>query len=1137
MITLRRFTIVLLLMLAFQSVRAQTFYGYNFTTGVDSSMWITLTNPDTLRTYEQTTATYSPFVELDFPFGFFGTEIHSISAHIYGCLVCNRVENASPLGVSSWAYARQAPLINIYGCASVSYSNMAVCQTMGSPGNRTFVCEFSIKPPSSSLEVCRYQIQLEESTCALRMVYRHNTGTIAGTIASTFGQIGFTGTDRRYIIVDSETHTISANSGDLICYWPGDYRYYQFVPNCANLPRVNISNVEQTSARVSWPRMRSARRYLVRYGYADSGYVEQSTLDTVIYLHGLRPKAKCEVQVRVVCSNGDTSEAVSTFFWTLIPTCSNIPFTSFWDSHVKCRTGSFAYPSTMVEIVDEGYASINSRHTVHYDTSERDPRTGNLLRSIPVGHCSSVRLGNWMEGGEQEDITYSIVVDTNQFDLLILRYAIVEQNPNHSAQQKPHVIFSICDSNDIVIDSCYYANFVSGDLSDWNDMVGGLWRDWSAFGVDLSSLHGQRVKVSISNYDCALGGHYGYTYFTLEGTKKRLQATNCGSALGNTFHAPQGFNYRWYNASNPYITLSTTDSLHVTSAGYYSCYATYLLQGRDCGFVMSTRSGPRYPVAQFTISVIDGCSAVRRFTNQSVVATDAEHTNLTNEPCEKYLWRFSDGTVDSSTNITRTFRNGTYSVTLLAMLANGTCVDSVTQTFTVNIPIDTLNITLCPGFSYQFGDVLFTDTGKYVCVANCMENVIFFRWHTLSSQTYLIDTICRGDTLFYDWLIATDSGSYSQILHDHNGCDSLVYLDLTCLPSYRQVIFDTLPADEYYAIADTVFKAPGSYRLSYYSQNGCDSLIDIYLSCTKEVDTTVCEADLPLMWGGRMYSGAGTHRMSYRTQSGNDSIVTYTMYVQERVVPQMEIDQDCDSGSYFIVRVEGDYHFEWESEFGDESVEEVVADSLYYLHPQQPTRYYLYASHRDGLPCTVVDSIDLDPADLVSVNVDFSMTPEVITSETSSLVLLDQSQNIQRREWYVDSLLQMETGAQLTLDIPMDVDTLELCLVGYRTFCFQKVCKYVPIHRHSLYFPNVFTPDGDINNRFTAIGVGITEFEMWVYDRRGALMFHTTDMQQGWDGTSNGIKCRQEAYAYTCRYRLKQEQGYQTHTGTVLLLR
>ena len=337
---------------------------------------------------------------------------------------------------------------------------MVVCQTVGSLGNRTFVCEFSIKSPSSSLVVCRYQLQLEEGTCALRMVYRHNIGSLTPA-----GQIGFTGTDNRFIMVDPATHTISTTLSGPIHHWPGDYRYYQFVPNCANLPRINISNVEQTSARVSWPRMRSDSRYLVRYGYADSGYVEQSTPDTVIYLQGLRPKTKCEVQVRVVCSNGDTSEAVSTFFWTLIPSCSNIPFTSLWDNHVKCRTGRFTDPSIMVEIVDDGYASINSRHTVHYDTSERDPRTGNLLRTIPVGHCSSVRLGNWMHGSEQEDITYSIVVDTNQYDLLILRYAIVVQNPNHNAQEQPHVIFSICDSNDIVIDSCYYANFV--DSSQW----------------------------------------------------------------------------------------------------------------------------------------------------------------------------------------------------------------------------------------------------------------------------------------------------------------------------------------------------------------------------------------------------------------------------------------------------------------------------------------------------------------------------------------------------------------------------------------------------------------------------------------------------------------------------------------------
>ena len=133
--------------------------------------------------------------------------------------------------------------------------------------------------------------------------------------------------------------------------------------------------------------------------------------------------------------------------------------------------------------------------------------------------------------------------------------------------------------------------------------------------------------------------------------------------------------------------------------------------------------------------------------------------------------------------------------------------------------------------------------------------------------------------------------------------------------------------------------------------------------------------------------------------------------------------------------------------------------------------------------------------------------------------------------------MQSESDVQMEVDAPLSSDSLEVCLVGYRKFCHQALCKYVPIGQIAIYFPNVFTPDGDNNNRFTAIGVGIAEFEMWIYDRRGVLMYHTTDMQKGWDGTSDGIRCRQEAYAYTCRYRLKQEQGYQSHTGTILLLR
>ena len=194
-----RYIVVFILFLASLSVRAQTVYGYNFTTGVDSSMWITLTNPDTIRTYDQNQSiAYSPEVELDFPFGFFGTSIHSFRVHSSGSLVCNNLIYSSILPFYYWASSREDPLISIYGAIPyLSVSLMVMCQTVG-----TLVCEISRKQSASALEESRYQIQLDEGTCALRFVYGYNTDVIT----PVSGEIGFTGTNGRYIYVNTSTH-------------------------------------------------------------------------------------------------------------------------------------------------------------------------------------------------------------------------------------------------------------------------------------------------------------------------------------------------------------------------------------------------------------------------------------------------------------------------------------------------------------------------------------------------------------------------------------------------------------------------------------------------------------------------------------------------------------------------------------------------------------------------------------------------------------------------------------------------------------------------------------------------------------------------------------------------------------------
>ena len=87
--------------------------------------------------------------------------------------------------------------------------------------------------------------------------------------------------------------------------------------------------------------------------------------------------------------------------------------------------------------LDKGYQNIESRHTIHYDLDERDPRTNNKLRTVPEGEPASVRLGNWNSDGEAERVEYRYTVDAASSAVLILKYAVVLQDPDHKEAWQP----------------------------------------------------------------------------------------------------------------------------------------------------------------------------------------------------------------------------------------------------------------------------------------------------------------------------------------------------------------------------------------------------------------------------------------------------------------------------------------------------------------------------------------------------------------------------------------------------------------------------------------------------------------------------------------------------------------------------
>jgi PKD repeat protein len=88
-----------------------------------------------------------------------------------------------------------------------------------------------------------------------------------------------------------------------------------------------------------------------------------------------------------------------------------------------------------------------------------------------------------------------------------------------------------------------------------------------------------------------------------------------------------------------------------------------------------------------------------------------------------------------------------------------------------------------------------------------------------------------------------------------------------------------------------------------------------------------------------------------------------------------------------------------------------------------------------------------------------------------------------------------------------------------------------------IFVPNAFTPGGPTNNIFRPIPVGISRIEYFrVYNRNGMLVYNTSQMGVGWDGTLNGKSQNVGGYVWMVR-GIDYTGKVVSKKGTVVLVR
>lgn len=406
---------------------------------------------------------------------------------------------------------------------------------------------------------------------------------------------------------------------------------------------------------------------------------------------------------------------------------------------------------------------------------------------------------------------------------------------------------------DVFINEIHYDN-VSGDVGEGVEIAGPAGTDLTGYTITPYNGNGgaSYSPLALTGVIPDEGDGFGTLCFAITGLQN---GSPDGIALDDGVGTVQFLSYEgsFTATDGPAIGMTSTD-IGVAESGTTPVGESLQLVGIGNTYADFTWNNPT-TATPCTINAnqyfVSGCNTFDAI-EETACAT---YTS----PSGNYTWTNSGLYVDT--------------------IPNAAMCDSVIAIDLTVLPIynETDAATICTGATYIFGTQTLTTGGTYTevftSVDGCDSTVVLTLTEVSSYTTNLTETICDNETYTLGTQTLNTTGNYSELFTSVAGCDSIVNLDLTVLPTATNTISVTA-CDSYTTPSGAnTYTASGTYTDILQSINGCDSVLTINLTVnSSDLITQTASACDSYDFEGNTYTSSGVYQVVYTNQDGCDSI-------------------------------------------------------------------------------------------------------------------------------------------------------------------------------------------------------------------------------------------------------------------------